>query len=98
LPGWQNIFWLSRFPCYNNLEVQPSACDVPVYQCRQKRSFRNSNYPRDWHPARHRSTLKRMSSGKWLQEHEALAAIIFVTLSIALTGFFAWLERRFFRQ
>jgi hypothetical protein len=39
-----------------------------------------------------------MSSGKWLQEHEALAAIIFVTLSIALTGFFAWLERRFFRQ
>jgi len=39
-----------------------------------------------------------MFSGKWLQEHEALAAIIFVTLSIALTGFFAWLERRFFRQ
>jgi hypothetical protein len=39
-----------------------------------------------------------MFSGKWLQEHEALAAIIFVTLSIGLTGFFAWLERRFFRQ
>jgi len=39
-----------------------------------------------------------MSSGNWLQEHEALAAIIFVVLSIALTGFVAWLERRFFRQ
>jgi hypothetical protein len=39
-----------------------------------------------------------MSSGNWLQEHEALAAIIFVVLSIVLTGFFAWLERRFFRQ
>jgi hypothetical protein len=39
-----------------------------------------------------------MFSANWLQQHEALAAIIFVTLSIAITGFFAWLERRFFRQ
>jgi hypothetical protein len=39
-----------------------------------------------------------MPSGKWLHQHEALAAILFVTLSIALTGFFAWLERRYFRQ
>jgi ABC-type amino acid transport system permease subunit len=39
-----------------------------------------------------------MSSGNWLQEHEALAAIIFVALSIALTGLFAWLERSFFRK
>jgi len=39
-----------------------------------------------------------MSSGNWLQEHEALAAIVFVTLSILLTGFFAWLERRFFQK
>jgi hypothetical protein len=39
-----------------------------------------------------------MFSGKWVQEHEVLAAVVFVTLSIGLTGFFAWLERRFFRQ
>ncbi|HET8891162.1 MAG TPA: hypothetical protein VFQ41_19825 [Candidatus Angelobacter sp.] len=39
-----------------------------------------------------------MTSGNWLQEHEALAAIIFVTLSIVLTGFFAWLERLFFQK
>ncbi len=45
-----------------------------------------------------RSTLTGMHSGKWLQEHEALAAIIFVTLSIGLTGFFAWVERRLFQK
>jgi len=39
-----------------------------------------------------------MFSGKWLHQHEVLAAVVFVTLSIMLTGFFAWLERRFFRQ
>jgi hypothetical protein len=39
-----------------------------------------------------------MFSENWLQEHEALAAVVFITLSIALTGFFAWLERRFFRH
>jgi hypothetical protein len=39
-----------------------------------------------------------MISGNWLQEHEALAAIIFVMLSIVLTGFFAWLEQRFFHK
>jgi hypothetical protein len=39
-----------------------------------------------------------MFSTKWLQQHEVLAAVVFVSLSIALTGFFAWLERRFFRQ
>jgi hypothetical protein len=39
-----------------------------------------------------------MSSGNWLQEHEVLAAVVFVTLSILLTGFFAWLERRFFQK
>ena len=39
-----------------------------------------------------------MTSAKWLQEHEALAAIIFVTLSIVLTCFFAWLERLFFQK
>ena len=39
-----------------------------------------------------------MFSANWLQEHEALAAIVFVALSVALTGFFAWLERRFFQK
>jgi len=39
-----------------------------------------------------------MSSGNWLQEHEALAALIFVTLSISLTGVFAWLERLLFQK
>jgi len=39
-----------------------------------------------------------MFSENWLQQHEVLAAVVFVTLSIALTGFFAWLERRFFSE
>jgi len=39
-----------------------------------------------------------MFSANWLQQHEVLAAVVFVTLSIVLTGFFAWLERRFFRK
>jgi hypothetical protein len=39
-----------------------------------------------------------MFSEKWLQEHEVLAAVVFVALSISLTGFFAWLERRFFQK
>jgi hypothetical protein len=65
----------------------------------RKKFLRIPNYPRDM-AASVLIVLRfnSMFSGKWLQEHEALAAIIFVTLSIALTGFFAWLERRFFRQ
>jgi hypothetical protein len=39
-----------------------------------------------------------MFSERWLQEHEVLAAVVFVTLSILLTGFFGWLERRFFQK
>jgi hypothetical protein len=39
-----------------------------------------------------------MASGTWLQQHEALAAFIFVVLAVALTGIFAWLERRFFHR
>jgi len=51
-----------------------------------------------WHPACLPFTLKGMFSANWLQQHEVLAAVVFVTLSIVLTGFFAWLERRFFRK
>jgi len=39
-----------------------------------------------------------MFSGKWLHQHEVLAAVVFVVVSIALTEFFAWLERRLFRR
>jgi hypothetical protein len=39
-----------------------------------------------------------MTSGSWLQDHESLAAFVFILLSLALTGAFAWLERRFFRK
>jgi hypothetical protein len=39
-----------------------------------------------------------MTSGTWLQDHESLAAFIFVMLAMALTGLFAWLERRFFHR
>jgi len=39
-----------------------------------------------------------MFSEKWLQDHEVLAAVVFVSLSILLTGFFAWLERLFFQK
>jgi len=46
----------------------------------------------------YRSRLNSMFSENWLQQHEVLAAVVFVTLSIALTGFFAWLERRFFSE
>lgn len=44
------------------------------------------------------STLNSMFSEKWLQDHEVLAAVVFVSLSILLTGFFAWLERIFFQK
>jgi hypothetical protein len=39
-----------------------------------------------------------MISGTWLRDHESLAALVFVALSLGLTGFFAWLERRFFHH
>jgi hypothetical protein len=39
-----------------------------------------------------------MLLGRWMQEHEVLAATIFVAASLALTGLFALLERRFKRQ
>jgi ABC-type amino acid transport system permease subunit len=37
-----------------------------------------------------------MTSG-WLREHNAFAAVVFVAISLALTGLFAWLERHFKR-
>jgi ABC-type amino acid transport system permease subunit len=39
-----------------------------------------------------------MTSGTWLRDHESLAALVFIVLSLALTGVFAWLERRYFRK
>jgi hypothetical protein len=35
---------------------------------------------------------------QWMAEHEVLAAAIFVALSLALTAFFAALERHYKRQ
>jgi len=34
----------------------------------------------------------------WLREHEILAALIFIVLSLALIAALAWVERRFFRK
>jgi hypothetical protein len=34
----------------------------------------------------------------WMSQHEVLAAVIFVGLSLALTAFFAFLERRYKQQ
>jgi hypothetical protein len=39
-----------------------------------------------------------MTSGAWLRDHESLAAVIFIALSLALIGVFAWVERRFLRK
>jgi ABC-type amino acid transport system permease subunit len=39
-----------------------------------------------------------MTSGTWLHDHESLAALVFIILSLGLTGVFAWLERRFFHR
>ncbi|HMC30330.1 MAG TPA: hypothetical protein VKL99_05805 [Candidatus Angelobacter sp.] len=39
-----------------------------------------------------------MTSGTWLQDHESLAALVFIILSLALIGAFTWLERRFFHK
>jgi len=39
-----------------------------------------------------------MTSGTWLRDHESLAAVVFIVLSLALTGAFAWLERRFLHK
>jgi hypothetical protein len=63
-----------------------------------KKSLESLITPVTGSPRACRSTLNSMFSTKWLQQHEVLAAVVFVSLSIALTGFFAWLERRFFRQ
>jgi len=39
-----------------------------------------------------------MISGTWLRDHESLATLVFVILSLGLTGAFALLERRFLRK
>jgi hypothetical protein len=38
-----------------------------------------------------------MASSQWMQEHEALAAIFFIAVSLALIALFVFLERRFRR-
>jgi hypothetical protein len=39
-----------------------------------------------------------MISGTWLRDHEGLAAVVFILLSLALIGTFAWVERRFLQK
>ena len=39
-----------------------------------------------------------MTSGTWLREHEALAAFIFIVISLTIMGVFTWVERRFFHK
>jgi hypothetical protein len=39
-----------------------------------------------------------MTSGTWLHDHESLAALVFIILSLGLTAGLAWLERRFFHR
>jgi ABC-type amino acid transport system permease subunit len=39
-----------------------------------------------------------MASAQWMHENEALAAILFIAVSLALMGLFDLLERRFKRR
>jgi len=39
-----------------------------------------------------------MIDGKWLRDHEALAALIFTLISLALIGAFSLAERRFMQK
>jgi ABC-type amino acid transport system permease subunit len=39
-----------------------------------------------------------MFSSTWLRDHESLAALVFIILSLGLTGIFSWVERRFFHR
>jgi hypothetical protein len=39
-----------------------------------------------------------MNSGTWLRDHESLAAVVFIALSILLIGAFMWLERRYLQK
>jgi ABC-type arginine/histidine transport system permease subunit len=39
-----------------------------------------------------------MISGTWLRDHETLAAIVYILLSIVLIGAFTWVERRFLQK
>jgi hypothetical protein len=39
-----------------------------------------------------------MTSGTWLREHEALAAFIFIVISLTIIGVFTWVERRLLRK
>jgi predicted lipid-binding transport protein (Tim44 family) len=39
-----------------------------------------------------------MTSETWLRDHESLAALVFIILSLALIAVFTWVERRFFQK
>lgn len=57
------------------------------------RTFRIPNYPCDWKLMGKHSRL--MGMAHWMAEHEVLAAVIFVGLSLALIAIFAALEHRY---
>ena len=57
------------------------------------RNLRIPNYPCDWKPGGEAFYAYVMAH--WMAEHEVLAAAIFVGLSLALTAFFAVLERHY---
>jgi len=39
-----------------------------------------------------------MTSATWLHNHEALAAFIFIVISLTIMGVFTWVERRFLQK
>jgi hypothetical protein len=57
------------------------------------RTFRIPNYACDWKLAT--KTLYSYGMAHWMAEHEILAAVVFVGLSLALISLFAALERRY---
>jgi hypothetical protein len=39
-----------------------------------------------------------MTSATWLRDHETLAALVFIMISLSLIGAFTWVERRFLQK
>ena len=63
-----------------------------------RQTLRNSNYPRDWRLTCLSFYAYGMILANWMNEHEVLAATVFVAASLALMGLFSLLERRLKRH
>lgn len=92
---YRNVDLNAPFFCIFRWRIGATFCDCSRF-FNHLETFKIPNYPCDWKLATKASY--DMGMAHWMAEHEVLAAVIFVGLSLVLIAIFAGLEHRYKQQ